>query len=324
MKSIEELLTIINNELSRQDFSDEPKELFEPINYIISLGGKRIRPVLTLMCCEMFGGDIKDALNPALGVELFHNFTLIHDDILDNAVIRRGKPTVVEKWGTNIAILSGDTMFAISYKYIFETKADKIIPVLKIFNDTVVDVCKGQQYDMNYETEANISIENYTEMIRLKTAVLLGSCAKTGAVIAGASEDNANKIYLFAEKLGVAFQLKDDLLDVYGNQDLFGKQTGGDIQTNKKTFLFLKALELANPEQRKSLLYYFSKTEINTTQKVAAVKQIFNDLDIKKYTETEIEKYYIDALSCINAIDIAQSNKVIALDFASQLMKREY
>ena len=260
-KTKEELLKIITDALSDEHFNYLPSELFEPIKYTMSLGGKRIRPLITLLSCDMFGGQIEDAIYPAVGLETFHNFTLIHDDILDNALLRRGKPTVFKKWNTNRAILSGDTMFALSYNYFFKTKESFILPVLQIFNKTAIEVCQGQQYDMNFETEKAVSIENYLEMIRLKTAVLLGACAKIGAIIGKASDEDATKIYNFAENLGTAFQLKDDILDLYSDQEVFGKKNGGDIISNKKTYLYLKALELSDKEQKETLEHWFGLTD---------------------------------------------------------------
>lgn len=322
MKSQEELLEIVNAELSKQDFNIDPKELFEPITYTLSLGGKRIRPVLTLMSCEMFGGSIDKALYPALGLEIFHNFTLIHDDILDNAPLRRGKETVYKKWNSNIAILSGDTMFALAYTYFFKTRQEAVIPILNVFNKTVLDVCRGQQYDMNFETQDNIGLSDYIEMIRLKTAVLLGACVQIGAVIAKANEDAIGKAYTFAEKLGIAFQLKDDLLDLFGDQDLFGKKTGGDILSYKKTYLLLKALALCNNDEKKELHNIFYNSEIEPEEKIAAVKSIYEALNVQLHTEKEIEKYYHEAVSSLDSIAIPASQKEVALSFASKLMKR--
>ncbi len=324
MKTQQELLEIVREELSRQSFNSDPENLFQPISYTLSQGGKRLRPVLTLMTCEMLGGAIEEALYPALGLEIFHNFTLIHDDILDNAPLRRGKETVFKKWNANIAILSGDTMFAIAYTYFFKTKEKHIIPILNVFNDAVVDVCKGQQYDMDYETSYDVSISDYIEMIRLKTAVLLGTCAKVGAVIAGAQEENLSNVYNFAEKLGLAFQLKDDLLDLYGNETLFGKTTGGDIESNKKTFLFLKALEVADPHTRKELQELYAIRNTDPKQKIEKVKAIYEKLRIKELTEEAINTYYKEAVDRIDALSVQTENKEHMYHFARKLMARQY
>ena len=321
--SCDELLKIVSDAIENERFKYEPPELFEPISYTLSLGGKRIRPLLTLMSCKMFGGSIEDALSPAIGLEVFHNFTLIHDDILDKAHIRRGQPTVYKKWNTNIAILSGDTMFALSYHYFFKTRPSCIIPVLKTFNQTAIDVCRGQQYDMNFETQKAVSISDYTEMIRLKTAVLLGACVKIGALIGGSSEEDALKAYNFAENLGIAFQLKDDLLDVYSDEGLFGKKTGGDIVSNKKTYLYLKALELLGEKKKKMLEQWFLVTETDEQIKINSVKEIYNSVDIRAYTDEAIQQYYKNAIKHLEAINIDNRGKSLMLDFAENLMGRE-
>ncbi|MDD3875764.1 MAG: polyprenyl synthetase family protein [Bacteroidales bacterium] len=317
-------IEIINSTLAAQDFLDKPAELFEPITYTMALGGKRIRPFLSLMCCEMFGGDIKDVLYPALGYEIFHNFTLIHDDILDQAEIRRGKETVYKKWNTNIAILAGDTMFAIAYKYFFKTKTEYIIPSLEIFNKTAIDVCRGQQYDMNFETQENVTIEDYIEMIRLKTAVLLGACAKTGAIIAGTTSENANKIYDFSEKLGIAFQLKDDLLDLYSDESLFGKKNGGDIISCKKTFLFIKALSLCDSHKRRDLTHLYNEKNISPDEKINNIKNIYDSIGIKDITELEISSYYQKATKSLQYVNVDEDKKESMYNFGNQLMKRIY
>ena len=313
-KTKEELLKKITDVLSQEQFDYFPKELYEPIKYTMSLGGKRIRPLMTLLSCDMFGGQIEDAVYPAVGLEIFHNFTLIHDDILDNASLRRGVATVFKKWDINRAILSGDTMFALSYDYFFKTKESFILPVLQIFNKTAIEVCQGQQYDMNFETQKEVSIDDYLEMIRLKTAVLLGACVKIGAVIGKASDEEATLIYNFAENLGIAFQLKDDILDVYSDQDVFGKKTGGDIVTNKKTYLYLKALELSDNKQKEALEYWFGLTDTDADVKINSVKGIYNGLSIKQVTESEINKYYQKALNNIDYIKVDNVKKDIFLE----------
>jgi len=319
----EELLHIINKTITKEQFDYKPVELFEPIKYTLSLGGKHIRPLMLLMACEMFGGDINDGIYPAFGLEVFHNFTLIHDDILDNASLRRGKATVYKKWDLNRAILSGDTMFALSYDYFFRTKEEFIVPILKVFNKTAVEVCRGQQYDMNYETEKDVSIAAYIEMIRLKTAVLLGAAVKIGAIIGGAKEQDSIHIYNFAENLGIAFQLKDDILDLYSQQEVFGKETGGDIVSRKKTYLFLKACELADNELREQLVPLYLETSLEPQTKIKCVRAIFDKLKIKKVTEEEIDKYYKTALYHLDKITINKEDKASFYQFAKQLMKRD-
>ncbi|MBU2045104.1 MAG: polyprenyl synthetase family protein [Bacteroidetes bacterium] len=268
MHSIQELQQIIDQAVKDTTYPSEPKELYEPISYLMALGGKRLRPAMVLMATDLFGGDIQEALAPALAVELFHNFTLMHDDIMDKAPLRRGQPTVHAKWNEAVAILSGDVMFVKAYKMMIQVKPDILSPVLEVFNQTAVGVCEGQQIDMNFERRAEVSIPEYVEMIRLKTAVLVGGALKIGALIGNASEKDAQLLYEFGENLGIAFQLQDDILDVYGDPEKFGKQVGGDIISNKKTFLLIKALELAEGETAKSLNHWLNLTQFDAEAKV--------------------------------------------------------
>jgi len=324
MEDSNKYIQLITDTLAGQDFNDEPSELFAPISYTMSLGGKRIRPLLALLACRMFDGDIKDVLHPALGYEVFHNFTLIHDDILDKADIRRGKETVYKKWDTNIAILAGDTMFALAYTYFFKTKPEFVVPSLQIFNKTAIDVCRGQQYDMNFETIQDVSIEDYIEMIRLKTAVLLGACAKTGVLIGGGSNAEALKAYDFSEYLGIAFQLKDDLLDLYADTNLFGKKIGGDISSCKKSFLFVKALSILSGKEKDDFLSLYHNKVIGLPQKIDSVSNIYQQLNIKTHTEEVIQMYYRKAIQRLDSIDVAEEKKADLYQFASQLMQRKH
>ncbi|NCD43373.1 MAG: polyprenyl synthetase family protein, partial [Bacteroidia bacterium] len=246
MHSITELASLINERIAALNINGSPRELYDPITYTLEGGGKRLRPVLMLLTCEMYGGKTEEALCPALGIEIFHNFTLLHDDIMDKAPIRRGRETVFKKWDTNVAILSGDTMFAMAYDYVRRTRADLVPEIMRVFCQTSIEVCEGQQFDMNFEVSDNTSIPDYLNMIRLKTAVALAASMQIGAAIAGAEKEEQEKIYRFGELLGMAFQLQDDLLDTYGDQLKFGKKIGGDILARKKTYIYLKALELAN------------------------------------------------------------------------------
>ncbi|NOY50282.1 MAG: polyprenyl synthetase family protein [Chlorobi bacterium] len=324
MYSFDDLLNYFEDNLKKETFSRQPEELYQPIGYTLALGGKRIRPVLTLMACHMFGGDIKDALPQALAIEMFHNFTLIHDDIMDNAPIRRGKKTVYKKWSPNIAILSGDTLFA--YAYQFAQKADKEIlgDILNVFNQTAIEVCEGQQYDLNFETRNDVSVEEYINMIRLKTAVLFGASLKIGSIIGGAKKEESDKLYNFALNIGLGFQLKDDLLDSFGDEMVFGKKTGGDILTNKKTFLYLKALELATDGAKKQLLDYYSSTDINSQAKVQSVKSIFSSLEVDKITEVEINKYFDKGLVYLNNMNVNDRIKKELHKLASKMIHRTY
>ncbi|PLX04899.1 MAG: isoprenyl synthetase [Marinilabiliales bacterium] len=322
MHSFDELLAYFEDNLKEQKFINEPEELYAPISYTLALGGKRIRPVLTLMACDIFGGNYKDALPQAIAIEMFHNFTLIHDDIMDNAPIRRGRATVYKKWSPNIAILSGDTLFA--YAYQFAQKADKNIvqDILSVFNKTAIEVCEGQQYDLNFETRNDVSVEEYVKMIRLKTAVLFGASLKIGSIIGGADKDESEKLYNFALNIGLGFQLKDDLLDTFGDESIFGKKTGGDILTNKKTFLFLKALELAEEDTKKQLLKYYSSTEYNDEDKIERVKSIFSKLSVDTITETEIDKYFKDGIKFLESMNISRENKDELYKLAFKMIHR--
>lgn len=301
-----------------------PSELYDPIVYTLSMGGKRLRPILTLLACDLYNGDLNEAIHPAIGLEIFHNFTLLHDDIMDMAPIRRGKPTVYKKWNTNIAILSGDTMFACAYDYVIKTNPAHLAAILPVFNQTAREVCEGQQYDMNYETQTEVSIADYMVMIRLKTAVFLAGALKIGALIGGASADDAQNLYLFGEKIGMAFQLMDDLLDVFGDVTKFGKKTGGDIVTNKKTFLYLKAFELAKGEQKTTLNQYFGTTQCDAQEKIDAITAVYNQLSIRQITEMLMEDYYQDALLHLERVNQPAERKQYLKQFAAQLMKRDF
>lgn len=323
MYTIQELQQIIDQAVKETTYPAEPKELYEPISYLMSLGGKRLRPALVLMATDLFGGDIQEALAPALAVELFHNFTLMHDDIMDKAPLRRGQPTVHAKWNEAVAILSGDVMFVKAYKMMIQVKPEILSPVLEIFNQTAVGVCEGQQIDMNFERRTEVSIPEYIKMIRLKTAVLVGGALKIGALIGNASEKDAQLLYEFGENLGIAFQLQDDILDVYGDPEKFGKQVGGDIISNKKTFLLIKALELADGESAKSLNHWLNLSHFDAEEKVKAVRAIYDNLGIKKLSENIMLSYADKAIIAFNSINIPSDNKITLLAFADLLIKRE-
>jgi geranylgeranyl diphosphate synthase type II len=307
-----------------EDLNKKPAELYEPQQYILALGGKRIRPLLTLIGCDLFEGDTIEAIHAANTVELFHNFSLIHDDIMDNAPLRRGKVTVHEKWNHNIGILSGDAMLVMAYKELAKCKPEHLQALLNLFNQTAIGVCEGQQLDMNFETMNEVSIDSYVKMITLKTAVLLGCSLQMGAIIAGSNLETQEHIYNFGKEIGIAFQLKDDILDVYGNIDKVGKQSGGDIISNKKTFLLLKSLELANPSQRKELDSWIAKTDFDKSEKVNAVKSIYNQLGIFELSEAEVNRHYESALKNLEWITCDASKKADLLRFAEALMGREH
>lgn len=324
MQGFKALQTYFNQILDKEKLIREPEQLYKPIEYTIRLGGKRLRPVLCLAGCELFCGSHADALQAAIGLELFHNFTLLHDDIMDESPIRRGHPTVYKKWDSNVAILSGDTMFAVAYEYVGKIAADKLPGVLPIFTKTAIEVCEGQQYDMEFEDRMEVSKEEYIEMIRLKTAVLLAGSLKIGAMIGGASAEDAEKIYDFGLNLGLAFQLKDDLLDTYADQDVFGKRTGNDIITNKKTFLIITALQNANPQQRAKLIdYYSGENKYDDAEKIAGVMQIFEALHIKEETERVMISYQQKAIAALDAIGVEENRKSLLFSIVEYLQKRE-
>lgn len=322
MNPIQDLQNKVDEAFKGIQFPSSPADLYDPITYTLGLGGKRLRPLLVLATCQMFGGEITDAINPAIGIELFHNFTLLHDDIMDKAPLRRGKDTVYKKWNANVAILAGDTMFALANKYLIRTRSEVVAPVVELFNQTAIEVCEGQQYDMDYENNPNVSIPDYIEMIRLKTAVLLAASLKTGAIIAGASPSDCNSIYSFGIHIGLAFQLKDDLLDVFGVQEKFGKVSGGDIIASKKTYLYLKTLESAGSEAETFRLLYTSETS-NPTEKVKAVKGIFNKFGIEHSTRQLIDVYYQKALFDLSSISLPGEAMESLKEYTAGLMERE-
>ncbi|RYF99488.1 MAG: polyprenyl synthetase family protein, partial [Chitinophagaceae bacterium] len=300
-----QLHKILEEAIPQIVYPNHPKDLYEPIKYIMSLGGKRIRPVMVLMATELFTDDINSALDVALAIETFHNFTLVHDDIMDNAPLRRGKQTVHEKWGVNNAILSGDVMMVESNKHLSKVDVSVLKPVLDTFNATAQGVCEGQQLDMEFEQRTDVSIAEYIEMIRLKTAVLLGGAMKLGAIVGGANEADADLLYKFGENLGVAFQLQDDILDVYGNPEKFGKQVGGDIIANKKTFLHLKALALAKGDEGTSL----TNNSLTQEDKIKTVTALYNKYDIQQLANVEMEKYLAIANKALADLPVDESKK---------------
>lgn len=323
MQKIVNYIAIIEEELKNVVSKKDPAELYEPISYTLGLGGKRIRPALLLLANNLFGGKDKDALNSALAIEVFHNFTLVHDDIMDESPLRRGKTSVYKKWNTNVAILSGDVMLMQAIQLLGKTNHPHLHRVLKMFNSTAIQVCEGQQLDMNFETSTTVSIDDYLKMIELKTAVLLGTSLKIGAVIANASSDNANHIYEFGKNLGIAFQLMDDVLDLYGNPKKVGKRIGGDVIANKKTYLLLKAQELAIGRTKKDLEFCLNSSILEDESKVEKVKTIFNTLNIKQLAIDEMNLFYNTAISHLDSIDALAEKKLVFERFAKSLMKRE-
>ncbi|MCC7331753.1 MAG: polyprenyl synthetase family protein [Flavobacteriales bacterium] len=323
MQKIQKYIDYVNLSLSRISIeNNHPKELYIPIKYSLDLGGKRIRPALLLLANDLFGGKDENAIEAAMAVEIFHNFTLIHDDIMDNAPLRRGQPTVYKKWNSTVAILSGDVMFAQSVQHLIKSKTIHLAEILDIFSQTAIEVCEGQQIDMNFETQKKVSIEEYLKMIELKTSVLLAASLKIGAIIGDSGTENANHIYEFGKNLGIAFQLMDDVLDLYGNPKTFGKQVGGDIISNKKTFLLLKAVELAKGEQKNELEFCLNSSVIDNESKIKRVTKIFDSLQIKQHAETEMNHFFNSAISHLDSIEAPSEKKKVFEDFAKSLMLR--
>ena len=300
----------------------EPSELYAPIEYILRQGGKRMRPTLCLLACELFGGNIEDCMIPAVSAEIFHNFTLVHDDIMDQAPLRRGMETVYHKWNSDIALLSGDTMLIKAFQYVLATKKEYSHEVFAELCKVALEVCEGQQYDLNFETQDDVTLDAYLEMIRLKTAVLLGSVLKIGAIVAGANDKNQRAIYDFGINLGLAFQLQDDILDCYSDVNVFGKMTGGDISDNKKTYLYLKALELASEDDRNHLLNLFKMPKGRNEEKIQAVLNIYDKYNVKNIVEKLMTEYYEKSLQDLNSIEASEENKEILRDYAAYLYTR--
>ena len=309
MYSQSELKELVEKAMVNLSYESEASKLIEPVKYILSIGGKRLRPVISLMSCNLFNDKINDALLPAIGLEIFHNYTLVHDDIMDQAAMRRNSPTVHTKWGINQAILSGDVMSSIAAEYIAAAPLAVLPKILKTYNKTATEVCIGQQLDMDFEKTTYITQDEYLRMIELKTAVLIATSMKIGAIIGGGSEKDVDLISEFGRNLGLSFQIQDDLLDVYGDISSFGKRTGGDIVTNKKTFLLLKALELASGEQQKLLQNQLSLKEFDHEEKIKVVTEIFNQLNIRQITENLANEFINKAIISLDKISTDQERK---------------
>ena len=318
-----QLLDKINAYLEQMPYMRPPKGLYEPIAYELSLGGKRIRPVLMLMAYNIYKEDVERILPQAAGLETYHNHTLLHDDVMDKADMRRNKPTVHNVWNENTAILSGDAMLILAYRLMAEGLTDKLAEVMHIFTETTMEICEGQQWDMEFESRMDVKVDEYIEMIRLKTSVLLAAALKIGACLAGASAEEAQKLYDFGVKMGLAFQLQDDWLDVYGDPKVFGKNIGGDILCNKKTYMLITALELADASQREELERWLNATDYVPAEKVSAVTAIYNNIGIGKRCEEMVETYYSDGLALLESIAIPEERKQALKDFACSLMNRK-
>lgn len=315
-----DVLDIVNSNINKIEYKEKPLSLFEPISYILSLGGKRVRPALSLMSYNLYKEDVTRVIPIALGIEIFHNFTLLHDDLMDKADMRRGKPSVHIKWSDNTAVLSGDAMLIEAYKEIAKIEPQYLKPVLDLFSTTATEICCGQQLDMEFERRMDVTISEYIEMIRLKTAVLLACALKEGAIVADASEADADNLYEYGINVGLGFQLKDDLLDVYGDSASFGKRIGGDILCNKKTFLLISAL--SNDLAKDELISWINKTSFDENEKIQAVTDIYNSLNLKGESENLIEDYYRKAIACLNKVNIDESRKHELYKLAENLMSR--
>lgn len=309
--------------LEQKVITKEPKKLYQPISYILGLGGKRLRPVLTLMTTELFGADYNKAMDAALAIEIFHNFSLVHDDIMDAAPLRRGQPTVHEKWDVNTGILSGDAMLILAYRFFENYQSETFRELAQLFSKTALEVCEGQQYDMDFETRDDVTIPEYLRMIEYKTAVLVAAAMKMGGIIADVSIEDQSRIYDFGLNLGIAFQLQDDYLDAFGDPESFGKQVGGDIIENKKTILYLSALQMGNADEQKEILDLYSIQPKDPTDKINTIKTIFSSSGSVKQTKLEIQNYTQKAFGVLEGLNIPEENKNILKKFGDNLMMRK-
>lgn len=313
----------IEQAISGYNFGQHPKELYEPISYLMQLSGKRMRPLLSILGYSLFKEDWQRILKPAIAVEVFHNFTLMHDDIMDKAPLRRGKPTVHEKWNDNIAILSGDVMLVKAYNLLLEADVQYLPAIIKAFNQCAAEVCEGQQLDMNFEAREEVSEAEYIEMIRLKTAVLLGFALEMGGILAGAEAANLSMLRNFGQNIGIGFQLKDDYLDVYGDSAKFGKQVGGDIIANKKTFLLIEALSKAKGKLKEELDYWLTLNTFDKAEKVEAVTNIYNQLEIPALCQAKMKQYFAQGFHDLEAIKVQEDKKAFLRNFTEQIIHRE-
>ena len=323
MLTFNEYLERVNNAIKAIPYPEQPSHLYEPITYTMDLGGKRLRPVLVLMACDAVGGDINRAITPAIGLEMFHNFTLLHDDVMDKADIRRGKPTVHVKWDDNTAILSGDAMLTMATQLIAQAPADVMPQVMDLYNRTAMEIYEGQQYDVDFETRGDVTVDEYIEMIRLKTSVLLGCACKMGALIGGADEATAQLFYKVGENLGLAFQLQDDMLDVWGDEATFGKAIGGDIMNNKKTFLLINAMQRATGDHKVELSLWLSTPNASRAVKVPAVTAIYDALNLRDLSLDAINRYNDEALEALSKIAISDEARSEFANFITRLVKRD-
>ena len=321
MKSFQEYLDTVNQAIAAIPYPQQPSQLYEPIAYHMALGGKRIRPVLTLMACDAMGGDATAAIDAAVGLEMFHNFTLLHDDVMDNADVRRGKVTVHRRWNDNTAILSGDTMLTIATQYIARTANWQ---VMNLFNKTAIEIYEGQQWDMDYENRNDVTVEEYINMIRLKTSVLLGCALKAGALVAHADEEQAGMLYEAGVNMGLAFQLRDDVLDVWGDPITFGKEIGGDIMNNKKTYLLINAMQLAQGDDANELRHWLNDPYTTRVDKVRGVTALYDRLGVRQLAEDAITRYNNLAITAFNQVKMSDDDKNAFVALANRLSGRQY
>ena len=317
------MLTLIQNYIDSLPYNRKPESLYEPVKYVLSLGGKRIRPMLMLMSYALYRDDVERILPQAIGLETYHNYTLLHDDLMDNADVRRGMPTVHRKWDANTAILSGDSMLVLAYQRMQECPVEKLPAVLDVFTTTALEIGEGQQYDMEFETRDDVREDEYIEMIRLKTSVLLACAMKIGALMADAPQEDIDNLYRFGEQMGLAFQLQDDYLDVYGDPKVFGKAIGGDIVSNKKTYMLINAINRAQGEDLETLMRWIDAKEFDRSEKVKAVTAVYDRLGIGDLAKAKMEEYYAEALAALDRVAVEESRKSTLRDYAAMMMKRE-
>ncbi|MBO5578832.1 MAG: polyprenyl synthetase family protein [Prevotella sp.] len=322
IKTSNEILKSVNDFLDQLPYERKPQSLYDPIRYVLSIGGKRIRPVLMLMAYNLYKDQPEDILMPACGLETYHNYTLLHDDLMDNADLRRGHETVHKRWDANTAILSGDSMLVLAYQRMAQVPMDKLAPVLDCFTETALEIGEGQEYDMDFETRSDVKEEEYIEMIRLKTSVLLACATKIGAILADAPEEDVKYLYKFGEQLGLAFQLQDDLLDVYGDPKVFGKAIGGDITSNKKTYMLINAYNRADEKQRAELVRWIEAPTFNRDVKVAAVTRLYDEIGIRQLCEEKINYYFDQAAQYLTKVGVAEERKQSLRQYMDELLHR--
>lgn len=321
--SADKILSLINDYLAALPYDRKPASLYEPIKYVLSLGGKRIRPTLMLLSYNLYKDDPESILSSACALETYHNYTLLHDDLMDNAPLRRGQQTVHVKWNPNVAILSGDSMLVLSYQRMLQCRPDKLKPVIDLFTETALEIGEGQQYDMEFETRTDVTEEEYIEMIRLKTSVLLACATKIGAILADAPDEDADNLYKFGEQMGLAFQLQDDYLDVYGDSKVFGKAIGGDIMSNKKTYMLINAFNLANDKQREELTHWITAENPDPKEKIAAVTKLYNEIGIDKLAEKKINFYFEESRKYLKAVKVDEERKSVLEAYTQKMMNRK-